>query len=89
MLAAGTVISGGGVNHSVLFPKVRVHDGAIVEASILFSGVVVGQGAHLRNCIVEKDVVIPPRMQIGHDPKADRERFTVSEKGVVVVTKIP
>ncbi len=89
MLAAGTVISGGGVNHSVLFPKVRVQDGAIVEASILFSGVVVGHGAHLRNCIVEKDVVIPPRMQIGHDLKADRERFTVSEKGVVVVTKIP
>ncbi|HSO83268.1 sugar phosphate nucleotidyltransferase [Thiocapsa sp.] len=89
MLAAGTVISGGGVNHSVLFPKVRVLDGAIVEVSILFSGVTVGQGAHLRNCIVEKDVEIPPRMQIGHDPKADRERFTVSEKGVVVVTKIP
>lgn len=89
MLAAGTVISGGGVNHSVLFPKVRVQDGAIVEASILFNGVTVGQGAHLRNCIVEKDLEIPPRMQIGHDPKADRERFAVSEKGVVVVTKIP
>lgn len=89
MLAAGTVISGGGVNHSVLFPKVRVQDGAIVEASILFNGVTVGQGAHLRNCIVEKDVEIPPRMRIGHDTKADRERFTVSEKGVVVVTKIP
>ena len=89
MLAAGTVISGGGVNHSVLFPKVRVQDGAIVESSILFSGVTVGQGAHLRNCIVEKDVAIPPRMRIGQDLKADRERFTVSEKGVVVVTKIP
>ncbi|EGV16487.1 GlgC family sugar phosphate nucleotidyltransferase [Thiocapsa marina] len=89
MLAAGTVISGGGVNHSVLFPKVRVQDGAIVEASILFNGVTIGEGAHLRNCIVEKDVEIPPRMQIGHDPKSDRERFTVSEKGVVVVTKSP
>jgi glucose-1-phosphate adenylyltransferase len=89
MLAAGTVISGGGVNHSVLFPKVRVQDGAIVEASILFNGVTVGEGAHLRNCIVEKDVEIPPRMQIGHDLRTDRERFTVSDKGVVVVTKSP
>jgi glucose-1-phosphate adenylyltransferase len=87
MLASGTVISGGGVNHSVLFPRVRVDDGAIVEASILFSGVVVGQGAHLRNCIVEKDVAIPPRTRIGLDLKSDRERFTVSEQGVVVVTK--
>ncbi|MCG6896024.1 MAG: glucose-1-phosphate adenylyltransferase [Thiocapsa sp.] len=87
MLAAGTVISGGGVNHSVLFPKVRVDDGAIVEASILFNGVVVGPGAHLRNCVVEKEVEIPARAQIGLDLKSDRERFTVSAQGVVVVTK--
>jgi glucose-1-phosphate adenylyltransferase len=88
MLAAGTVISGGGVNHSVLFPNVRVNDGAIVEASILFNGVVVGEGCHLRNCIVEKDVEIPPHTRIGLDVKSDRERFTVSEQGVVVVTRI-
>lgn len=87
MLAAGTVISGGGVNHSILFPCVRVKDGAIVEESILFDGVEVGEGAHLRNCIVEKDVVIPPREQIGLDLKLDRERFTVSEQGTVVVSR--
>ncbi len=87
MLAAGTVISGGGVNHSILFPRVRVRDGAIVEASILFDGVVVGEGAHLRHCIVEKDVEIPPKEQIGFDFKRDRERFTVSNEGVVVVTR--
>ncbi|NEX20092.1 glucose-1-phosphate adenylyltransferase [Thiorhodococcus mannitoliphagus] len=87
MLAAGTVISGGGVNHSILFPCVRVKDGAIVEESILFDGVEVGEGAHLRNCIVEKDVVIPPNEQIGHDLKLDRERFTVSEQGIVVVSR--
>ncbi|MBK1723775.1 sugar phosphate nucleotidyltransferase [Thiocystis violacea] len=87
MLAAGTVISGGGVNHSILFPCVRVKDGAIVEESILFDRVEVGEGAHLRNCIVEKDVVIPPREQIGHDLALDRERFTVSEQGIVVVTR--
>lgn len=87
MLAAGTVIRGGGVNHSVLFPRVRVNDGAIVEASILFNGVSVGEGAHLRNCIVEKDIEIPPGTRIGLDPRADRARFMVSEKGVVVVAR--
>jgi glucose-1-phosphate adenylyltransferase len=87
MLASGTVISGGGVNHSILFPRVRVRDGAIVDASILFDGVVVGEGAHLRNCIIERDVQIPPKAQIGMDRKVDRERFTVSEQGVVVVPK--
>lgn len=87
MLAAGTVISGGGVNHSILFPRVRVRDGAIVDASILFNGVVVGEGAHLRNCIIEKDVEVPPREQIGMELARDRERFWVSEQGIVVVPK--
>lgn len=86
MLAAGTVISGGGVNHSILFPQVRVEDGAIVEASILFHGVRVGAGAHLRNCIVEKDVRIAPGDRIGFDARRDRERFEVSPDGIVVVT---
>lgn len=86
MLAAGTVISGGGVNHSILFPQVRVEDGAIVEASILFQGVSVGAGAHLRNCIVEKDVRIAPGDRIGFDARRDRERFEVSPDGIVVVT---
>jgi glucose-1-phosphate adenylyltransferase len=85
MLAAGTVISGGGVNHSILFPQVRVEDGAIVEASILFHGVTVGAGAHLHNCIVEKDVRIAPGDQIGFDARRDRERFEVSPNGIVVI----
>jgi glucose-1-phosphate adenylyltransferase len=87
MLGAGTVISGGGVNHSILFSRVRVRDGAIVDASILFDGVVVGEGAHLRNCILEKDVEVPPREQIGMDLARDRERFMVSDQGIVVVPK--
>jgi glucose-1-phosphate adenylyltransferase len=87
MLSAGTVISGGAVNHSILFPRVRVRDGAIVDATILFDGVVVGEGGHLRNCIIEKDVQVPPKERIGYERKLDQERFSVSPQGVVVVPK--
>ncbi|WP_295446649.1 sugar phosphate nucleotidyltransferase [uncultured Thiodictyon sp.] len=87
MLAAGTVISGGGVNHSILFPRVRVHDGAIVDSSILFDGVQVGAGANLRNCIIEKDVQVPAKSRIGFGGKLDAERFPVSADGIVVVPK--
>jgi glucose-1-phosphate adenylyltransferase len=87
MLAAGTVISGGGVNHSILFPQVRVRDGAIVEDAILFNRVVVGEGAHLRRCIIDKDVAVPAGTRIGFNEAEDRERFVVSDAGVAVVKK--
>jgi glucose-1-phosphate adenylyltransferase len=87
MLAAGSVITGGGVNHSILFPRVRVNDGAIVEDAILFSGVSVGEGACIRRCIIDKDVAVPRGERIGFDPEADRRRFTVSPGGVAVIPK--
>ncbi len=87
MLAAGTLIVGGGVNHSILCPRVRVMDRAIVDSSILCDGVQVGEGSHLRNCIVDKDVEIPSDTHIGFEPAEDRERFTLSEKGVTVIPK--
>ncbi|MGB5736298.1 MAG: sugar phosphate nucleotidyltransferase [Thiohalocapsa sp.] len=87
MLAAGTVIRGGGVSHSVLFPLVQIDDGAIVDEAILFEGVKVGAGAHIRRCICDKDVVIPPGERIGFDRRADEERFDVSPQGIVVIAK--
>ena len=41
----------------------------------------------MRRAIVDKDVVIAPGAPIGVDPEADRERFTVSAGGVVVIPK--
>ncbi|MBV5275515.1 MAG: hypothetical protein JZU52_18385 [Lamprocystis purpurea] len=59
----------------------------MVQGTILFDVVVVGEWAHLRTCIIEKDVRIPPKVRIGFDRKQDPERFTVSPQGVVVVPK--
>ena len=87
MLAAGTVIRGGGVSHSVLFPQVQVDDGAIVDEAILFEGVKVGEGAQIRRCICDKDVRIPAGARIGFDRRADMERFEVSARGIVVIPR--
>lgn len=85
--AGGVVISGAGVQHSILFPNVRVDENSMIHDSILFDGVIVGKGAQLNRCVVDKGVHIPAGEQIGMDAEADARRFTVSAKGVVVVPK--
>lgn len=87
VVSGGTVIAGGGVNNSILFPRVRVEDAATVEHAILFEGVNVGERACLRNCIIDKYVTIPPGEQIGVNLEHDAERFTISDNGVVVVPR--
>jgi glucose-1-phosphate adenylyltransferase len=85
ILAGGVVISGGNIRDSVLFAGIYIDDKASVEKSIVFNDVHVGAGARLKNCIIDKGVSIPPGEQIGHDLMKDRQRFTVTERGIVVV----
>ncbi len=87
MVAGGVVIVGGSVQHSILFPNVRVGEEAVIHDAILFNGVQVGEGAHLDRCIIDKDIVIPAGERIGFNREKDAARFTISEKGIVVVPK--
>jgi glucose-1-phosphate adenylyltransferase len=87
MVCPGVVVSGGLVRRSVLATEVHVHSYSEIEGSVLFPGVDVGRRAVVRNAIVDKHVRIAPGAQVGVDPEADRERFTVSAGGVVVIGK--
>ena len=87
IVAGGAVIAGGGVNHSILFSGVQVCDEAIVDNAILFNDVTIGAGAHVMNCIIDKDVVVPAGETIGTDRAKDRQRFRISDNGIVVVPK--
>jgi glucose-1-phosphate adenylyltransferase len=87
MVCAGVVISGATVRRSVLSPGAHLHSYAEVEDSVLMQGVDVGQRAVVRRAIVDKNVRIAPGAEVGVDPAADRERFTISAGGVVVIPK--
>jgi glucose-1-phosphate adenylyltransferase len=87
MVCAGAIISGGRVRRSVISPEVHVRTGAEVDGSVLLHSVDVGEGAVVRNAIVDKNVVIEPGAQVGVDLDLDRQRFVVSAGGVVVVGK--
>ncbi len=87
LVSEGCILSGGEILRSILSPKVRINSYTLVEDSILFENVTVGRHCRIRRAIIDKNVDIPPNMVIGHDPARDRERFHVTEGGVVVIPK--
>ena len=87
LLSNGSIVSGAHVEGSIVAPDVIIHHDSHVTDSILFPGVKVGPGARIHRCIVDKNVVIPAGARIGYDLDADRQRFTVSERGIVVIPK--
>ena len=87
IISNGCIISGGSVKRSVLSPKVMVHSYAEVEDSILLEGVDIGRHAKIRKAIIDKEVQIPPGMEIGYHLDEDAKRFTVTGPGIVVVPK--
>jgi glucose-1-phosphate adenylyltransferase len=87
IISAGCIVSGSRVSGSVLCPNVRVHSFCDVDQSILMPGVRVGRHARIRRAIIDRDVFIPRGAQIGYNDEEDRRRHTISDNGVVVVTK--
>ena len=87
IISNGAIVVGAEVTDSVLSPDVAVGAGAVVERSVLLDGVKVGEGARVRGVVLDKNVVVPPGVALGHDLEHDREHYTVSEGGVVVLAK--
>src|SRR5262245_53739987 len=87
IIAAGCIISGSRIAGSVLCPNVRVHSFCDIDQSILMPGVRVGRHARVRRAIIDRDVFIPRAASIGYNQEEDRRRHTVTDSGVVVVTK--
>jgi glucose-1-phosphate adenylyltransferase len=87
MVCAGVIISGATARRTVLSPGVHLHSYSLVEDSILMQNAEVGRHAVVRRAILDKDVRVAEGARIGVDPEADRERFTVSASGVVVIPK--
>jgi glucose-1-phosphate adenylyltransferase len=87
MISSGCIVSGGRVERCILSPFVRINSFSLVTDSILFEDVVVGRHSKLHRVIVDKGVKIPEGMQIGYFPEEDKKRFTVTESGLVVISK--
>ncbi len=87
VVGAGCILSAATVRNSVLSSNVMVDSGATVEGSVLMPGVRIGKGAVVRRAILDKNVVVGDGEIIGVDLERDKQRFAVSNGGVVAIGK--
>jgi len=86
VVSEGCIISGGTVRNSVLGRRVFAHSYSLVEDSIIMDNCDIGRRARLRRVILDKNVRVPPDVEIGFDMERDRRRHHVTESGIVVVS---
>lgn len=86
LVSSGCIVSGATVRRSILFSKVRVGEGSLIEDSVVLPNVVVGRDVRLRRTVIDKHCVLPAGLQAGIDPAADRRSFHVTERGITLIT---
>ncbi len=86
LVSSGCIVSGGTVRRSVLFSKVLVGEGSLVEDAVVLPAATIGRDCVVRRAVIDKRCAIPDGLCIGVDLEVDRQRFHVTERGVVLVT---
>lgn len=84
-LSAGGRLEAARLQRCLLRREVVVEQGADLQDCIVMDRSRIGAGARIRRAIIDQDNIIRPGERIGFDLERDRERFHVSESGIVVV----
>jgi glucose-1-phosphate adenylyltransferase len=88
IVSPGCVVSGGSIETSVLSPNVRVHEGTVIDHSVILSHAEIGRNTVIHRAILDKHVTVADDAKVGVDPEADEARgFYISEGGITVVPK--
>jgi glucose-1-phosphate adenylyltransferase len=87
IVAEGTIVSGSYVRNCVVGRNVRVHSYSRVEDSVIMDWTEIGRGCKIRHAIIDKSNLIPPGTEIGYNLEQDRQRYHVSDGGIVVLCR--
>ena len=87
IVSGGCIFSGGTVRGSVVGRGVRIRGGSLVEDSVVLDHCAIGSGCKIRKAILDEDVTIPDGQHVGYDLDQDRNRYHVTDSGIVVVTR--
>jgi glucose-1-phosphate adenylyltransferase len=87
LVSGDCIVSGSEVRNSLLFTGCRTHSYSSLEYVVALPQVVVNRKAQLKNCVIDRGVVIPEGLVIGEDPEEDAKWFRRSEGGIVLITQ--
>jgi glucose-1-phosphate adenylyltransferase len=87
LLGAATVVHDARIRNSIVRREAVIEDGAEIEDCIIMDYARIGAGARLRRAIIDRHNLIERGARIGEDPEQDRENWTLSPSGVVVVPR--
>jgi len=87
MVSGGCVIESSNLDTSVLYSNVKVHADCDLQGVLALPGCEIGAGSRLKGAILDNKCNIPAGSVIGEDSRKDKQRFHISEGGVVVVNR--
>jgi len=87
LVSGDCIVSGSEVSNSLLFTGCRTHSFASLEYVVALPQVTVNRKAQLKNCVIDRGVVIPEGLVVGQDPVMDAKWFRRTEAGIVLITQ--
>lgn len=85
IVGPGVLIKGATLRNSIIRREVLLGEDVEIVDSVIMDNTVIRRGVRLNRVIIDRDNTIEPGDHIGFDHDRDRQRFLVTESGIVVV----
>jgi glucose-1-phosphate adenylyltransferase len=89
IIGDGCNVKNAKIKNSILGRCVTIEDGVELDGVIAMDYTVIKKGAKIKHAIVDRFNTIEKNARIGHDVDKDKEKYHVSETGVVVIKRGP
>ncbi|MDZ4394306.1 MAG: glucose-1-phosphate adenylyltransferase, partial [Cypionkella sp.] len=87
LVSGDCIVSGSEVRNSLLFTGCRTHSFSTLDYVVALPQVTVNRNAELKNCVIDRGVIIPDGLVVGQDPEMDAKWFRRTDSGIVLITQ--
>ena len=87
IIGDGCFVRNATIKNSIIGRGVHIHDGAVIEDSIIMDFCKIRSEAHLKRVIVDRFNEIPAKLKLGFNAEEDAKRYFVDPSGLVIVPR--